>query len=169
MEISYGFCHSPFGECLLATTSRGICFLGFVDSVDRSSALDQLLNTWSGAAFTEQSPVIEPIGKKIFEPVSLKKALQTAPLTVLLKGTPFQVEVWNALRAIPKGSTLYYQEVASSIGRPKAVRAVANAIAKNPVSYLIPCHRVIAKSGKIHQYRWGSATKELLLKWEASL
>ena len=90
------------------------------------------------------------------------------PFNLLLKGTNFQINVWRALLNIPEGCVLSYQDIASHIGRPNAFRAVANAIAINPVAYLIPCHRVIAKSGKIHQYRWGSARKKALLGWEAA-
>ena len=91
-----------------------------------------------------------------------------APFNLHLKGTNFQINVWKALLSIPEGWVVSYQDIASYIGHPKAFRAVANAIAINPVAYLIPCHRVIAKSGKIHQYRWGSARKKALIGWEAA-
>ncbi len=90
------------------------------------------------------------------------------PFNLQIKGTNFQINVWKALLNIPKGCVVSYQDVASYIGHPKAFRAVANAIAINPVAYLIPCHRVIAKSGKIHQYRWGAARKKALIGWEAA-
>jgi len=90
------------------------------------------------------------------------------PFNLHLKGTNFQINVWKALLSIPEGWVVSYQDIASYIGHPKAFRAVANAIAINPVAYLIPCHRVIAKSGKIHQYRWGSARKKAIIGWEAA-
>ena len=90
------------------------------------------------------------------------------PFTLQIKGTNFQINVWKALLNIPKGFITSYQDIAAYIGHPKAFRAVASAIAINPVAYLIPCHRVIAKSGKIHQYRWGSARKKALIGWEAA-
>jgi AraC family transcriptional regulator, regulatory protein of adaptative response / methylated-DNA-[protein]-cysteine methyltransferase len=90
------------------------------------------------------------------------------PFNLQVKGTNFQINVWKALLNIPKGCVVSYQDIASYIGNPKALRAVANAIAINPVAYLIPCHRVIAKSGKIHQYRWGSERKKALIGWEAA-
>ncbi len=90
------------------------------------------------------------------------------PFNLLIKGTNFQINVWKALLNIPEGNVVSYQDIASLIGDPKAYRAVANAVAINPVAFLIPCHRVISKSGKIHQYRWGSARKKAIIGWEAA-
>lgn len=165
LKISYGFCESPFGECLLATTKRGICYLGFVEAEERSEILKQLFQTWSGSGFAENPTTLCSIVKDIFRSDQQKSA---HPFNVQIKGTNFQINVWRALLNIPKGCVVSYQDVASYIGHPKAFRAVANAIAINPVAYLIPCHRVIAKSGKIHQYRWGSARKKALIGWEAA-
>jgi AraC family transcriptional regulator of adaptative response/methylated-DNA-[protein]-cysteine methyltransferase len=165
LEIFYGFCESPFGTCLLAITERGICHLGFVKGDKRSEALNQLFETWPGAVFTESHKPINLIANDIFRYDRNKKP---GPFNLHLKGTNFQVNVWKALLSIPEGWVVSYQDIASHIGHPKAFRAVANAIAINPVAYLIPCHRVIAKSGKIHQYRWGSARKKALIGWEAA-
>lgn len=165
LEICYDFCDSPFGGCLLAVTGRGICHLGFVKGDKRSEALNPLFETWPGAVFTENHKPINSIAKDIFRYDRNKKP---GPFNLHLKGTNFQVNVWKALLSIPEGWVVSYQDIASHIGRPKAFRAVANAIAINPVAYLIPCHRVIAKSGKIHQYRWGSARKKALIGWEAA-
>lgn len=165
LEISYGFCESPFGDCLLATTRRGICYFGFVDAGERSETLGQLFTTWPGSAFIENPTAVRPIVKDIFR-IDHRKSSQ--PFNLLIKGTNFQVNVWKALLGIPKGSVVSYRDIASYIGHPKAFRAVAGTIAINPAAYLIPCHRVIAKSGKIHRYRWGSARKKALIAWEAS-
>jgi AraC family transcriptional regulator of adaptative response/methylated-DNA-[protein]-cysteine methyltransferase len=165
LQISYGVCDSPFGECLLATTQRGICYFGFVDSGERSETIGQLFDTWPGSAFIENPTAVCPIVNDIFRIDHQKRA---HPFNLQIKGTNFQINVWKALLNIPKGCVLSYQDVASYIGHPKAFRAVANAIAINPVAYLIPCHRVIAKSGKIHQYRWGSVRKKALIGWEAA-
>lgn len=165
LNISYDFCRSPFGDVLLATTERGICHLGFVKRDQRSEALNQLFRTWPAAVFTENQKPDDLIAKEIFEPDRNKKP---GPFHLHLKGTNFQVNVWRALLRIPEGWVVSYQDIASHIGHPKAFRAVANAIAINPVAYLIPCHRVIAKSGKINQYRWGSARKKALIGWEAA-
>ncbi len=165
LKISYGFCESPFGECLLATTKRGICYFGFVEKGERSEILNQLYQTWSGSGFEENPTDICSIVKDIFRSDQQKSA---HPFNVQIKGTNFQINVWKALLNIPKGCVVSYQDVASYIGHPKAFRAVASTIAINPVAFLIPCHRVIAKSGKIHQYRWGSARKKALIGWEAA-
>jgi AraC family transcriptional regulator of adaptative response/methylated-DNA-[protein]-cysteine methyltransferase len=165
LKISYGFCESPFGECLLATTKRGICYFGFVEKGERSEILNQLYQTWSGSGFEENPTDICSIVKDIFRSDQQKSA---HPFNVQIKGTNFQINVWKALLNIPKGCVVSYQDVASYMGHPKAFRAVASTIAINPVAFLIPCHRVIAKSGKIHQYRWGSARKKALIGWEAA-
>jgi len=165
LSISYGWCKSPFGECLLATTNRGICYLGFAKESDGSEIIQQLFQAWSGAEFTENPTGAGLIAKKIF---SMDQHKRPRPFNLQIKGTNFQINVWKALLNIPKGCIVSYQDIASHIGHPKSFRAVANAIAINPVAYLIPCHRVIARSGKIHQYRWGSARKKALIGWEAA-
>lgn len=165
LNIDYGFCTSPFGECLMAITKRGVCHLGFVHKSNKSDALQQLFETWPGAVFSEKSKSIEPFLNQIF---NLNKTKESRPFNLLIKGTNFQINVWKALLQIPVGNMVSYQDIAEYIGRPKAFRAVASAIAINPVAYLIPCHRVISKSGKIHQYRWGSTRKKAIAGWEAA-
>lgn len=165
IKISYGFSSSPFGGCLIATTERGICYLGFVEKDERQEARDQLFKTWPGATFVENSEFITSKINSIFK---IDETKNSQPFNLHLKGTNFQINVWKALLSIPEGRVVSYQDIASHIGHPKAFRAVANAVAINPVAYLIPCHRVIAKSGKIHQYRWGSARKKALIGWEAA-
>jgi len=165
LKIAYGFDFTPFGQCLLAVTERGICHLGFVVNDNRSEAFNHLQHTWPEATLFEDQTRIRPLVRRIFR---LKHPVDSRPFHLHLKGTNFQVSVWRALLTIPEGSIVSYQDVAAHIGHPKAFRAVANAIAINPVGYLIPCHRVIAKSGKINQYRWGAARKKAILGWEAS-
>ena len=165
LQISYGVCDSPLGECLLATTQRGICFLGFVASGERSETLGQLFDTWPGSEFIENPTAVCPIVNDIFK---IDRQRSVHPFNLQIKGTNFQINVWRALLNIPMGCIVSYQDVASYIGHPKAFRAVANAIAVNPVAYLIPCHRVIAKSGKVHRYRWGAARKKALIGWETA-
>lgn len=165
LHIDYGFCVSPFGECLMAITKRGVCHLGFVQKSGKSAARQQLFETWPGAVFRETPQSIEPFINQIF---NLHKTEKSRPFNLLIKGTNFQINVWKALLRIPSGNVVSYQDIAEYIGRPKAFRAVASAIAINPVAYLIPCHRVISKSGKIHQYRWGSTRKKAIVGWEAA-
>ena len=165
LGITYGFGPSPFGECLLATTPRGICHLGFVEAERRPEAREVLFQMWPQASFSEDPARIAPIARRIFHPAPLDNH---RPFNLHLKGTNFQINVWKALVRIPAGRVVSYQDIAALIGRPKAFRAAANAIALNPVAYLIPCHRVIAKSGKIHRYRWGTPRKKALIGWEAA-
>ncbi len=164
LNIDYGFCVSPFGDCLLATTARGICYFGFVEGNRRNDAFEILAQTWPGSTYREAPEKIHPIVDNIFRSEERKER----PFHLLLKGTNFQVNVWKALLSIPEGRVVSYQDIAGLIGRPKSYRAVANAVAINPVAYLIPCHRVIAQTGKIHQYRWGSTRKKTILGWEAA-
>ncbi len=163
VEIAYGFCDSPFGECLAAKTKRGICYFGFVQEDSRSKAVNQLFDKWPGAKFTENFISINSVVNSIF---THDPTRESQPFNLFIKGSNFQINVWKALLKIPGGSVVSYQDIASYIGRPKAFRAVASAIALNPVAYLIPCHRVIAKSGQIHKYRWGSLRKKAIIGWE---
>ena len=164
LAITYGVVPSPFGPCLMAKTTRGICHLGFTNPDSQNRPLADLFKAWPQAEFIENKDRIQADVRAIFTP----NRRQKGPFNLLLKGTNFQINVWKALLRIPQGQLVSYQAVAEYMGRPKAFRAVAGAIAANPVSYLIPCHRVIAKTGKIHQYRWGSTRKKAMIGWEAA-
>jgi AraC family transcriptional regulator of adaptative response/methylated-DNA-[protein]-cysteine methyltransferase len=163
--IRYGIHPTPFGDCLLAITDRGICNLSFVMENDFEGAVRWLQKKWQNAIVVEDQYVTKKMVVKIFDPAG--QELQK-PLPLLLKGTNFQIKVWEALMQIPAGFIVSYEDIAGIIGNPKAVRAVANAVANNPISYVIPCHRVIRKMGIIHEYRWGSARKKAILGWEAA-
>lgn len=162
LQIAYGFHPTPFGCCLLAVTPRGICALNFVEDDGRPQALAQLARNWPGATLTEEPQQTAPLVTQIFSGQSPQKSLN-----LLVKGTNFQVKVWSALLKIPPGAVTSYSAVAALLERPTATRAVANAIAHNPVGYLIPCHRVIRKVGAISSYRWGAERKQAILGWEA--
>ncbi len=166
LRIAYGFFDSPFGECLLATTKRGICHLGFVGSGGRSDALYRLNATWPGSELIEHQPSVRPLVDRIFGANNNEE--HQRPFNLHVKGTNFQVNVWRALMTIPEGCVVAYKDIAAHIGHPKAVRAVGKTVAMNPIGYLIPCHRVIASTGKIHHYRWGSARKRAMIGWEAA-
>ena len=166
LDIAYGFSSTPFGDCLLALTGRGICHLGFVGSDEPPAALDRLIQKLPQARFKESRDQINSIVQKIFSP---HLGERVGPFNLHLKGTNFQVNVWKALVQIPTGWVVSYQDIAVYLGHPRAFRAVASAVALNPVGYLIPCHRVIAKSGNIHRYRWGAARKKAIIGWEAAL
>ena len=165
LGISHGFGDSPFGSLLAASTPRGICHLGFVGGAGRQEALDRLYETWPRAQFIERD---EPVKALLGDIFSADQSRRPGPFNLHIKGTNFQINVWKALLNIPEGWVVSYQDIAAYLGKPKAVRAVANAVAINPVAFLIPCHRVIAKSGKIHQYRWGPARKKAIIGWEAA-
>jgi AraC family transcriptional regulator, regulatory protein of adaptative response / methylated-DNA-[protein]-cysteine methyltransferase len=165
LDIQYGYGTTPFGECLVANTSRGICYLGFVPKEGRIEALNQLTKAWPEANFIGNPKHSAKVTNKIF---NIDPTKISSPFHLHLKGTNFQVNVWRALLSIPEGKVVSYQDIAAYIGRPTAFRAVANAIAINPVGYLIPCHRVIAKSGVTHQYRWGSSRKKAIIGYEAA-
>jgi AraC family transcriptional regulator of adaptative response/methylated-DNA-[protein]-cysteine methyltransferase len=165
IEIAYGFHPTPFGESLLATTDRGIAALRFFSPESEQAVLDELKSEWWGAKFTENPVATEPIVRRLFCHPSGDRVRD---FRLLLKGTNFQIKVWQALLAIPPGAMVSYQDLAGQVASPSAARAVANAIARNPIAYLIPCHRVISKVGKAHRYRWGAVRKKAMLGWEAS-
>jgi AraC family transcriptional regulator, regulatory protein of adaptative response / methylated-DNA-[protein]-cysteine methyltransferase len=162
--IQYGVHPTPFGPALLATTSRGVCALRFVGEEGETAVLHQLQQEWPLADWQAAPQTTGPILAQIFSDGGVGKR----PFHLYLKGTNFQVQVWQALLALPPGALVSYSDVARLIGRPDSVRAVAGAIAHNPIGYLIPCHRVINQSGKFHQYRWGAARKKAMVGWEAT-
>jgi len=162
LEIRYGFHPTPFGECLLAITARGICHLGFIQAGGRDEALAQLCAAWSGAALSEDAQGVFPYVQQILYPSGGR--WQALPL--LLRGTNFQIKVWEALLRIPSGLLVTYENVAAAIGMPSAARAVGQAVGRNPLAVIIPCHRVIRKDGEMGSYRYGSARKKALLGWE---
>jgi len=166
LSISYGFHESPFGECLIAVTGRGICWLSFVRAGSRQTLLAELVSAWKNAHITENSSGTRPLVARIYDPAMWHRS---SPLPVLVKGTNFQIKVWEALLRIPIGTVVTYEDIALYIGLPKAVRAVGNAVGKNPVSYVIPCHRVVRKTADFGNYGGGPARKKAMLGWEASL
>ncbi|NKB81120.1 MAG: methylated-DNA--[protein]-cysteine S-methyltransferase [Nitrospirales bacterium] len=164
VTVSYGFHPSPFGECLLATTPRGICWFRFIQHGGRRQALEQLRYEWEKANLKNHPTQTSPFLEQIFSSIRNYRN----PLYLYVKGTNFQIKVWEALVRIPQGGMLSYQQVARHIGMPKASRAVANAIAHNPIQYLIPCHRVIQSMGAFGSYQAGPERKKALLAWEAA-
>ncbi|HEY5574120.1 MAG TPA: methylated-DNA--[protein]-cysteine S-methyltransferase, partial [Anaerolineales bacterium] len=144
LEIAYGFHASPFGECLLALTGRGICDLIFVSEGNREEALKALKKRWARAALHEDPQRTGPVVAQVFDRLTGGEA---KPLSLHLRGTNFQIKVWEALLNIPSGTVVSYEDIAVSIGMPSAARAVSNAVARNPIPVIIPCHRVIRKAG----------------------
>jgi AraC family transcriptional regulator, regulatory protein of adaptative response / methylated-DNA-[protein]-cysteine methyltransferase len=162
LTIRYGFHPTPFGECLLGVTERGICHLGFVQG-SRETALAHLKMDWREASFREDAAATAPLIAPIF---SLE--LSPTPVSLFLTGSNFQLKVWEALLRVPQGTATTYEQIAAQIGQPKAVRAVGTAVGRNPVAVLIPCHRVIRKLGEFGNYRYGPARKKAILGWEAA-
>lgn len=163
LSIHYGFHPTPFGKCLLAVTSRGICGLSFVPERKRAQVLQELRERWAGANLLEAPGTTQPFVDRLF---SRTTGSQRRHLRLFLKGTNFQIKVWEALMKIPKGSAVSYEDLARAIGKPTAARAVGSAVGKNPIAYIIPCHRVIRQVGIIGNYHWGTERKKALLAWE---
>jgi AraC family transcriptional regulator of adaptative response/methylated-DNA-[protein]-cysteine methyltransferase len=164
LEIAYGYHATPFGECMLARTDRGICGLSFVQNDDRRPVFAGLAHRWQNAKLIENPDATRPLIKRIFNPSEEK---DSTTLHLVLSGTNFQIKVWEALIKIPMGAVVSYEDVAAHIGMPKASRAVGNAVGNNPVSFVIPCHRVIRKTAEFGNYGGGVARKLMILGWEA--
>lgn len=160
LSIAYGFHNSPFGECLIGITGRGVCSLGFVPPGGHDAALAALHADWPGASFQADAALTQPVVEDIFGP--------RRSISLFVKGTNFQVRVWEALLKIPPGALVTYGDVAAHIGQPSASRAVGAAVGSNLVAYLIPCHRVVHKTGVLGHYRWSAARKQAMIGWEAA-
>ena len=162
LAINYSFKESSFGNLLIASTRKGICHLAFIG--DEGAALTELRNCFPNAMFQEREDRFQQNALHIFH----LGDKDPATIQVHLKGTDFQLKVWEALLRIPAGTVSSYGSIAKSLGKPGASRAVGSAIGDNPVAFIIPCHRVIQAGGSYGQYRWGSARKSLLIGWEAA-
>ncbi|NKB51916.1 MAG: methylated-DNA--[protein]-cysteine S-methyltransferase [Rhizobiaceae bacterium] len=187
LEIRYGFHQSPFGEALIMSTDRGLAGLAFADaggntsdavgdgrhegevgtgSFNRPEALDDMRKRWPRATYVEDNAFTAPYARRIFDPSCWTP---DQPLRVVLIGTDFQIRVWEGLLKIPVGKATTYSGLASSLDRPDAARAVGTAVGRNPISFVVPCHRVLGKSGKLTGYHWGLTRKRAMLGWEAGI
>lgn len=164
LEISYGFGFSPFGECLVATSPRGIVHMAFVDDGQKRQAINSLCNHWPEANLLLDDLAAMGVIKEVFDNGNNN---QRSSIRAYVKGTKFQLRVWRALLQVPTGELVSYRQLADSINQPGASRAVGSAIGKNCLAYLIPCHRVIRGNGTIGNYRWGQERKRLLITYEA--
>jgi AraC family transcriptional regulator, regulatory protein of adaptative response / methylated-DNA-[protein]-cysteine methyltransferase len=165
VTIRYAIHPTPFGKCLIATTERGICHLSFVQNSE-GEAIDQLVADWKQATMIEDHRSTVTLMEPIFD---LRYSHRGKPLNVHLRGTNFQLKVWQALLQIPAGEVTTYAGIASRIGNPNATRAVGTAVGHNPIAVLIPCHRVIRKVGEFGNYRYGALRKKALLAREFAL
>ncbi|KPE49810.1 bifunctional helix-turn-helix domain-containing protein/methylated-DNA--[protein]-cysteine S-methyltransferase [Chryseobacterium indologenes] len=162
LSINYSFSESPFGNVMTASTAKGICYMAFED--DKETALGNLKQTFPNASFSEKQDALQQNALSIFS----KDWTKLHTIKLHLKGTDFQLKVWESLLTIPMGKLSTYGSLAEKIGNPKASRAVGTAIGSNPVAFLIPCHRVIQSTGNIGGYKWGSERKQLIVGWESS-
>jgi len=165
LTIQYGRHDTPFGECLLAVTERGVCALSFLNGGGWDGAVADLATRWPSARLEARSEVTGPYAERIF---GGHEKDPDRPLSLFLKGTNFQLKVWVALLQIPSGSVGTYQDVARAIHMPNASRAVGNALSNNAIAFLIPCHRVIRSTGAVSNYRWNATRKRAILGWEAA-
>ncbi|MEM8548030.1 MAG: methylated-DNA--[protein]-cysteine S-methyltransferase, partial [Pseudomonadota bacterium] len=152
VPMHHGVGPTPFGPALLAWTDRGITFLAFLRERSGDEALLELQQQWPDAALLQDDPAAAPYLERVFA------KSDTQPLPLWLRGSPFQLKVWEALLAIPPGTHVSYQSIARALGKERASRAVGTAVGRNPVSWLIPCHRVITSAGGLGGYRWGLET-----------
>lgn len=159
LTIRHGWFDGPFGDTILMATDKGICGMGFAAEMGRDAALDDLRRRWPKAHFVEDRAALAPLAATAF-------GEGETPLHLI--GAPFQIKVWEALLRIPSGHVTTYSEVAGSIGNPKAVRAVGTAIGRNPISFLIPCHRALRRDGSLGGYHWGLPVKRAILAWESA-
>ena len=160
LTIRHGWADSPFGPMLAMATDRGICGLGFAAETGAAATLADLAARWPKARHLEDRAAIAPLAKAVFG--------GAGDARLHLIGAPFQIKVWEALLQIPTGHVTSYSTIADAIGHPKAVRAVGTAVGRNPISWLIPCHRALRKSGALGGYHWGLPVKRAMLAWESA-
>ena len=164
LTIRYGWHESPFGQALIMATDRGLAGLAFADTGEEAVALADMAGRWPNADYVEDPAATLPYARRIFDPARWRP---DEPLRVVLIGSDFQIRVWEALLKIPLGRARSYSRLAEEIGRPKASRAVGAAIGANPLSFVVPCHRALGKSGALTGYHWGLTRKRAMLGWEA--
>ena len=163
IEIRFGTVPTPFGKALLAWTERGICHIAFLEEGAKDRAVASLKQAWPAATLLQDESRAIQLAGAIFSATPLDQ-----PLHLMLRGTNFQIKVWEALLSVAPGEVVSYSQLAQMAGAPKAWRAVGSAIGKNNIAFLIPCHRVIRETGEISNYRWGVERKTALLAWEAA-
>jgi AraC family transcriptional regulator of adaptative response/methylated-DNA-[protein]-cysteine methyltransferase len=164
LAIRFGFHPSPFGTALVMATERGLAGLAFADPGEEQTAFADMSGRWPKATYVEDRAATAPLAQRIF---NARLWRPDRPLRVVLIGTDFEVRVWEALLKIPFGRLTTYSDLAGQVASPKAARAVGSAVGKNPVCFVVPCHRVIGKSGDLTGYHWGLTRKRAILGWEA--
>ena len=167
IEMVWGAAPSPFGTAVLTLTEYGLSGIGFADgAMSVEAAFEDLANRWPRASYRRDDAAVAPVAARVFDPGRWR---QDEPVRVVLIGTDFEVSVWQTLLKIPVGCATTYQSVASHIGRPTAARAVGAAVGKNPISFVVPCHRVVGSAGALTGYHWGLPRKRAILGWESGV
>jgi AraC family transcriptional regulator, regulatory protein of adaptative response / methylated-DNA-[protein]-cysteine methyltransferase len=166
LTLTYGFHPCPFGMALVMTSPRGLVGLALADPGKERAALRDMKSRWPKAKYVEDFAATAPTARRIFDAALWR---QDRPLRVVLIGTDFEVRVWEKLLDVPMGRLTTYSDLAARAGAPKAARAVGAAVGKNPISFVVPCHRVIGKSGELTGYHWGLTRKRAMLGWEAGM
>jgi AraC family transcriptional regulator of adaptative response/methylated-DNA-[protein]-cysteine methyltransferase len=164
LKLAYGFHPSPFGEAIVAAAPRGMAGLGFVDGGDRAAALADMQRRWPRASLLRDDSATAPYAARAFDPSLWRPE---APLRIVMIGSDFEVRVWETLLRVPLGRATTYSDIARRLGKPKAARAVGAAVGRNPISFVVPCHRVLGRSGALTGYHWGLARKQAIIGWEA--
>ena len=164
LTIRYGLHPSPFGQALVMITDRGLAGLAFTDEANGMDAFEDMSSRWPNAIYVEDSEATAPYASRIFDP---KRWDPKEPLRIVLIGSDFQVRVWEALLRIPMGCAVTYSSIAEKLGQPTASRAVGAAVGRNPISFVVPCHRALGKSGALTGYHWGLTRKRAMLGWES--
>jgi AraC family transcriptional regulator of adaptative response/methylated-DNA-[protein]-cysteine methyltransferase len=164
LVLAYGFHPSPFGGALVIASPRGLAGLAFADPGEEAGALADMRQRWPRASFREDAARTAPLARRIFDPSLWRR---DRPLRVVLIGTDFELRVWETLLKIPMGRATTYSDIAAKVCSPKAARAVGAAVGKNPIAFVVPCHRVIGKTGNLTGYHWGLTRKRAMLGWEA--
>lgn len=168
LTLAWGFHDSPFGDCLLMANERGVTGLAFAGPGERSQVFEDMQSRWPNAVYVHRPQVTAPLAERIFPAVMPKRGDDAGPLSLLVGGTAFQHRVWRALLEIPPGTAVSYSDIARKVCTEKAVRAVGSAVGRNPISFLIPCHRVLRQSAALGGYHWGLTRKRAMLAWEAA-
>lgn len=166
LEMRWGVAPCPFGLVLLVTTDYGLAGLAFCDAEGIEAARDDMQGRWPQAQFIRDDRIIAPLAKRIFDPTRWDP---TQPVQIVLIGTDFEIKVWQTLLSIPLGKATTYGTLANHIGKPTAARAVGAAVGRNPISFVVPCHRVVGSTGKLTGYHWGVARKRAMLGWETGV
>ena len=166
LEMQWGFAPSPFGRVCLMATEYGVAGISFADEHGETHAFEDLARRWPNARFERDDGAVAPVARRIFDP---ERWDPDQPVRLVMIGSQFEIKVWETLLKVPPGHAATYGDVARAVGRPKAARAIGRAVGRNPISFVVPCHRIVGSSGALTGYHWGIVRKRAILGWEAGL